>query len=630
MTRNKRSKRQQKPSEQQWNDLSQDTGLVREYNQLSQALQNAHATAAQNAARYGGRTEDYLDLTRATGILSRTPQLIPYIDSIAKQGSNVPTGFANYQSLLQKENPTGSIHTQTTQSAGLWSGQRNTDGVVNARILRDWADSNEWTRASINTRRQQIGRANISVVPFNELRGYNKKIAKQVQLLLDQPNEYRQNYYDLMASMIDDVLVLDRGVIMKDMTTARKPSHLYNEDGAYIKIYADWGGKEREPRYLYDNPITNRQVPLRNDEVICMSANPATYRFGLSPVQVLRNTIQADLAATRSAMQMVDMKPPPHLLQLQGATQQQLEQIRSRYESDIAGRKEIFWISGQQPVNAVPLVFSAKDNQWMEWQIYLARKIAVIFQISPQQLGITFDINKATASSQQEIFEDTGLIPLLLMVEEYFNSELLADFAPKYPDGRVNYETLNLRILFPEITEADRQMHAERAIKIATTGLAGLPSMTLNQVLALFGEEPVEGGNTFYAPTRQGPLPWLSYDGDVSEFGAWWATNGALGGQDAISGPNADENAPGEGTGGTGSYAGPIQTQGADSPEDKGSQAGANSDRSKDDAKAGDEEDDKKDSGKGKGDGKGKASTGKKSYDRRIGKRYTPYLKGID
>jgi hypothetical protein len=202
----------------------------------------------------------------------------------------------------------------------------------------------------------------------------------------------------------------------------------------------------------------------------------------------------------------------------------------------------------------------------------------VVFQISPQQLGITFDINKATASSQQEIFEDTGLIPLLLLIEEYLNRELLGDFAPTYPDGRANFDAINLRILFPEVTESDRQMHAERAIKVATTGLAGLPSMTLNQVLALFGEEPVEGGNTFFAPTREGPLPWLSYDNEVGEFTPWASTDGSMGAQDPLSGPTENED-PRDGSGGSGSYAGPIQSQGDDSPEDKGQNAGPNASR---------------------------------------------------
>lgn len=608
-----------KTSTQQWQDLSQDTALSHEYRELATALQEAQAVATQKSVRYGGTPGEYLDLTRASSILERTPQLIPYLDDIRKQGSNVPNNFTTFQSYLQKHSPVGNAHPQSSQVSSIWSGNHaQPDGVPNSRILRDLADSNEWVRAAINTRRQQIGRANIAVMPFNERKTYPKALAKRIQLLLDQPNEYRQNYYELMSSICDDILVLDRGVILKDMTPSRQPVHLYTEDGANIKIYPDWSGKDKEPRYLYEDSRSTRKVPLRNDECILMTANPATYRFSLSPVQVLYNTIRADLAATKSAANMVSMKPPPHMIQLQGATQQQLETIRSRYETDIAGQKEIFWISGQNPANVTPLIFSARDNQWLEWQVYLARKIAVVFQISPQQLGITFDINKATASSQQEIFEDTGLIPLLLLIESYLNEEIIADFAPKLPDGRVDFDAINLRILFPEVSESDRQMHAERAIKVATTGLAGLPSMTLNQVLALFGEEPVEGGNTFYAPTREGPLPWLSYDNKLGEFTPWVSTDGAMGGQDPLGGPT-DNQAPRDGSGGSGDYAGPIQSQGNDSPEDRGQTAGPNSGRGASSSSSG---------GKGSNSSSSGGKGGKKSMDtRQFGKRWMPERK---
>lgn len=529
-----------KVSGQEWQDLALNQRLSGDFARLSQEMQRAHAEAVQKAARMGGTIDDYIDLSVPLQRVKQNPALLRYLSDVAGQVGTVP--YTSFDLDSQKGTPTG--HTPgRADSYGGWSTNKNmTDSVVNARILRDWADSSEWVRAAINVRRQQIGRANVAVVPFNERRGYNRKLTKQVQLLLDQPNEYRQNYYELMSSCADDLLVLDRGCILKDMTVDRKPVHIYNEDGACIKIYPDWTGKPKEPRYLYESPASSIKVPLRNDECIVMMANPATYRFGLSPVQVLRNTIQADLTATRSAMLMVDLKPPPHMIQLPGATQGQLDAIRSKYESDIAGRKEIFWLGGQTQAQAFPLVFSAKDNQWLEWQVYLARKIAVVFQISPQQLGITFDINKATASSQQEIFEDTGLIPLLLLVEEYFNRELLGDFAPAYPDGRVNLDALNLRILYPEVTEADRQMHAERAVKLATTGLAGLPSMTLNQVLALFGQEPVDGGNTFYVSTTNGPIAWLSYDKKATGDYGSSSTSGALGAQDSAGGPDTNES----------------------------------------------------------------------------------------
>lgn len=492
----------------QWEDIPTDSKLAGELTRFASEVQRAYAEAGQRAARMGGELSDHMNFSYAADLLRRTPELLPYVNAIAKEASSVPN--------TQKRNPVmeGSPTTQYQYMGGGWATNKQvTDSVVNARVLRDWADANEWVRAAINVRRQQIGRANIAVVPFNERKPYNKGLLKRIQTLLDQPNELRQNYYELVAGAMDDLLVLDRAVILKDMTVGRQPVNLYNVDGANIKIYPDWSGDPKEPRYLYVSESGSYKVPLRNDEAIVMMANPATYRYGLSPVQVLRNTVVADLAATKSAIQMVDMKPPPHMIQLEGATQAQLEQIRARYEADIAGKKEIFWLGGQGQAHVSSLVFSARDNQWLEWQVYLARKIAVVFQISPQQLGITYDINKATASSQQEIYEDTGLIPLLLLVEEYFNRELLADFATVGSDGRANFDALNLRILYPEVTEFDRQMHAERAIEIATSGLAGLPSMTLNQVLSLFGEEPVEGGNTFYVDNKtMGPLPWLSYD----------------------------------------------------------------------------------------------------------------------
>lgn len=530
-------------SSQQWQALSYDHDLARAFQDLSLALQQAQAVAVQKSVRLGGHPSQYLDLSRAMMILGEKPELVAYVNDIARQASTVPSDFVQLTPDVLRASPSGVASPQLSQDYGTWAGslQKTTDGVVNARLLRDWADSNEWTRAAINVRRQQIGRANIAVVPFNERKPYNRSLIKQVQLLLDQPNEYRQNYSELMSAVIDDVLVIDRGVILKDMTVDRKPVHLYNEDGACIRIYPGWSGNPDEPRYLYESASGNRRVPLRNDEAIVIMANPATYRFGLSPVQVLRNTIQADLEATQQARRIVRDKPPPHLIQIPGATQAQLDAIKMKYETDIAGNNEIFWLAGQNPAHVSKLVFSAKDNQWLEWQVYLARKIAVVFQISPQQLGITFDINKATASSQQEIFEDTGLIPLLLLIEEYFNTELLADFAPKYPDGRANMMALNLRILFPEVTEADRQMHAERAVKLATSGLAGLPSMTLNQVLSMFGEEPVEGGNTFYLPnTSLGAIPWLSYDGKTGDY----SPLGSQGEQDEAGGPNMEEDIP--------------------------------------------------------------------------------------
>lgn len=513
-----------------------DVLLQSAYQQLTEAVERANQQARQM-----GRPAD---LSEAGKLLSANPRLTQYLEVAREREVARQEALARLDSTKTGA-PTGSSPQSSAALSG-WTGTRNYPiGVPNARILRDWADTNEWVRSAINARRQQIERADIVVQPLDERKPYNRSVMKTLQHLLDQPNELRDSYRSLIGPVIEDILVLDRGVITKNMTPARKPVDLYYEDGATIKIYPAWSGNPDEPRYLYEEPGGTAKRVLRNDEAIVIMANIASYRFGLSPVQVLRQTIIADLEAMRSAADIVAMKPPPHALQMVGASDTQIRNFINYYDAEIAGRKQLFVFGGPQQAAHFPLVYSAKENQWLEWQEYLVKKICAIFQISPQQLGLTFDINKATSQTQQSIFEDTGLIPLLLLLEEYLNRELLADFAPRTSGDRSNLDALNLRIVFPEVSEAARQMHAQQAMSMAEQGLGGLPSMTLNQVLMARGEEPVRGGNTFWVNSKNGPIPWLSYDGDTGDYTPL-ATGGALGSQDPAGGIDDMADDPGD------------------------------------------------------------------------------------
>jgi len=370
------------------------------------------------------------------------------------------------------------------------------------------------------------------------MKPYSRRLQSRIQSLLNQPNEMRDSYRSLIEPIIEDILVLDRGVLSKSMTPGRLPTGLYYEDGATIKIYAGWSGNPKEYRYVFEPPSSiDKPVPLYNDECIVFIANSASHRFGLSPVQVLYDTIMADQAAMKSARNMVDMKPPPHLIQIPGATPTQIGQLRAMYEAENMARREIWLMGGTSEAKVHPLTSSARDNQWLEWQIFLLRKIAAVLQLSPQQLGITFDINRSTGESQQQIYEDTGLIPLLLLIEEQLNRELLSDFAPKLPGDRADLDALNLRIIYPEVSETARQLHAEKAADIAVKGLSGLPSMTINQVLAMRGEEPMSGGNTLYIPNQLlGAVPFLSYDGGQTGDYTPQIYGGQEGAQDAAGG----------------------------------------------------------------------------------------------
>lgn len=516
------------------------------YVAFSREVSRAQAEATQRATRMGKgvRPADVLDVRGAVAILDEHPALYRYVRAAAarEHREQLIASTAQPAGLLAKSgSPTGSAPQAEGALGYAWSGARQSPiSVPNARQLRTFADSSEWLRAAINIRRDQLAHAEITVLPEEEDEPYSKQVQEQALTILDQPNELKQNWPELIAEVGEDVLVLDRGVFSKSMTlTSRQPTALYAEDGATIAVYAGWSGDPATPRYLYTEPGTDRRVPLRNDEAVVIYNNPATYRLGLSPVQVLWRTIEADLKATEVAMQAVAQKPPPHMIQIPGYSQGQLKALAEDYQTGYAGRKELFFIGGQENAQVFPLVFSAKENQFMEWQIWLARKICGLMRISPQQIAITFDINKATGETQQDIFEDTGKVPLLLLVEGYMNREFLNDFAPQRPDGRTDRAALNLRVCFPQISEAARMTHAKEVLAIAQLGLAGIPSFTINQVLAMRGEQRVDGGDTFYLPsTTAGWLPGPSYNGELGDYVRDpTATSPALGGQDAAGGP---------------------------------------------------------------------------------------------
>lgn len=541
----------------------ENPALAQAYITLVKELDLAQANAEERALQMRTTPQEVINLRPVEAVLNQHPQLVRYLQSVAqREEARNPD--------LAKQSPTGSFPQMASTSGWSWSANEAKNppiGVSNAAMLRGLADSNEWASAAINLRCQQIGTSDIGVLPADETKPYDKKAQKDVQTLMDQPNEYGEDFFTLMRKTIQDILVLDRGIILKNMTVARKPMALYSEDGAAVQIYPAWNGDPKEPRYLYQSPYSSKKVPLRNDEVMMFQANPASYRYGLSPTMVLKNTINADIRATMMAMQVADQKPPPHMIQLPGASPKQLEDVRAYYQMKIMGNKEVFWMGGPNEAKVFPLVFSAKDNQFLEWQIYLARKICACYQVSPQQLGITMDINRANGEAQLEIYEDTGLIPLLLLIEEIWNRQLLIDFATRLPMNRFDLEKINLRILFPEVTEADRQLHVDRSLKVAQVGLAGMPSMTINQVLKMRGEEPVPGGNTFYIPSTF--VPAWSYDGKAGEYTPL-SDGGQIGAQDPEGGPtdNADTDT------GEGKDEPPAGAGGADSG-DSGNNAGS-------------------------------------------------------
>ena len=409
-------------------------------------------------------------------------------------------------------------------------------GKVQAVQLRRWADTSEWVRAAINHRRVQVSQSQWSITPIDPEAKFDPQLQAVIELMLLHPNNKQKSFRELIEPVIEDILVLDRGVIEKEITVGGLPNALHLVDGASIRTRGMWNGDPNEPRYEWwpNNVFVSN---LLDTQIILMMANPTSHRVdGFSPLEALKSTIDADLAARDFNTRMVKQTSPNGILNLgENVGANVVDSFRAYWDAEVAGKKQMGIIGGVKNPEFMNLGQSARDMQYMQWQVYLLRKIAAVFGIAPQDLGITFDVNRASATTQQELSEDRGLKPLLRLIEDQINIKVIADFArtkakQMHTRGEIDLPTMRMAIALTHINPRDhtdvfRKLHKANVLNLTfhyrirsakntrdqadynRYALAGFPWETINQVRSKDGDPPVAGGDVIMVMTPIGAMP---------------------------------------------------------------------------------------------------------------------------
>ena len=373
-------------------------------------------------------------------------------------------------------------------------------GKANVALFRNWSEHSEWVRAAINVRKAQVSSADWDIVPFDTEGTINQDLQAHIRRLFYTPNAQTDSFRSFIEPIVEDLLVLDAGVIEKVPTMRKMIGELWPVDGGTIKVNAFWDGDEAKPRYYWYPDATMRQA-FNNREMVYIMANPATYRpIGLSPLETLKYTIDAELAGSTYNARQVQNAAPDGMIDLgEGARPDQVEKFESYWKSEIAGRGAMAFIGGSRGAKFVPFRASNRDMQFLEWQTFLVRKIASVFGLSPQDLGLTFDINRANSEVLQENTDDRGLRPLMALLQEYLTREIVWDRGFGGPDN-------NLAFRFTRLNLKETLSRAQ----INKLALAGVPWKSVNEARLEDGREP--WGTEFDTPMMVTPTGAVTLD----------------------------------------------------------------------------------------------------------------------
>jgi Phage portal protein len=356
-------------------------------------------------------------------------------------------------------------------------------GVSSPTLYRNLATYSEFARSAVDLRNGQLQNAEYDFVQMDrDGRKPDAGIVRRLRELFDQPNPGDVGWSSLMARVGEDLLVLDAGVIEKERTVNRREiAHLWAADGALIKVDRLWDGSPNMDRYYYCPDPTTEQ-PLKNDQIIYTMIHPRSHSgVGLSYFETLKMAIDAELTGSLYNARMVTQAAPDGIMDMgENARPEQVKEFKSFWEAELAGQSAMGFWGGAKGAKFIDFKKSNKDQQFIEWQLYEARKIAIVMQLSVQDLQILGDVNRANGEVQQENSEDRGLATILKRAQDYWTSQICWDAGF---GGRAN----NICLRYKAVSDRRSLLKAEEK-KIT---LAGMPLESINSALMDMGRPPL-------------------------------------------------------------------------------------------------------------------------------------------
>ena len=352
-------------------------------------------------------------------------------------------------------------------------------GKTDVRLFRHWSEHGEWVRMAIDIRKNQAALAEWDIVARDPDKDYDVGLKNEIVDRLQYANP-KEDWETFIKKVAEDVLVLDAGSIEKERNLAQEPEFAHAVDGGTIRVNALWDGDPDESRYYWYPDNFERARWKDADFIYIMETPRANSPVGLSKLETLKLTIDSELEGHAFNARQVRNPAPDGLLHLgKGARQENIDNFRAFWAAE-TGRGAMAITGGTDLPGFIKFHDSNRDAQFLEWQIYLVRKISGVFQLSPQDLNITFDINRSTSETQDTQTEDRGVRPFLNLLARSLTRGWVQD---EGFGGQAN----NLKFKFTKLNLKTSLAQAQ----INKLALANMPWETINSVLKDMGMEPL-------------------------------------------------------------------------------------------------------------------------------------------
>jgi HK97 family phage portal protein len=296
--------------------------------------------------------------------------------------------------------------------------------------LRSLARRCETLRAAIILIKESV-----ASVPFNLALKQDSPSARRAieraELILHDPNEGKETIRGLIRRVMEDLLVLDAGALEVRYAMDGMPRYLDWIPGDEIRLAQAWKpGTVPSPAYFR---IRMGQVvsSYEQNELIYFVRDCQPSGYGLSPVDVLKNAAESIIKGQTYNREYFDRGTlVDGILNLPELNEDELRSFRRYWNAMIQGKKHVFAMTNARDARWLPLRQTNKDMEFHQHLLWLSRLVCMIYGISPQDIGLTHDINRATAAVMDRMSIRRGIRPWLMLIKERFEEEIFRHIHP--------------------------------------------------------------------------------------------------------------------------------------------------------------------------------------------------------
>jgi hypothetical protein len=335
----------------------------------------------------------------------------------------------------------------------------------------------------------------------------------------DSPDK-RQPFRAWCAEYLQDVLRYDAGTLYVRENMMGDPIALEVVSGSTIIPLIDYYGRrpedEDDAEATYDGQFEGDVVPayvqiiegmpwiwFTDSDIIYQPFNPLPEsQYGLAPLEGVLITANTDLRFQWHFLQYFTEGSIPAGFMTAPPDQSDPAQIQEWQEmwndlmlGDQSKLNQIRWVPSDskfQPIGA------AADKFDQQFPLYLMRRVAAAFGVTPNDLGFTDDVNRSTGDTQIDVQFRVGTRPLLRHLEDVINI---------FVKERLK---LKCRLKFLDGRETEDRVGTAQAMGIYLDhGVVSTEEVRLELGYAIDAQRPV---GRYINNTRVGPIPLLALE----------------------------------------------------------------------------------------------------------------------